>query len=706
MDMEEVAQQMAADDFVQPQALQPEMELPDELNLDGSGSDMDEAGIQTEQGQPADAEGETNSDAEQTLESMDADKAPPPEDQEPEEPAPEEYGGSDDAGVDAVDDEASGGDPAEKHEQADVPAAPADFQEDVQAGPQGEQGAAAMDTGQHHGASGAPVSGMSALPQDAAVNAPSDNAEPGTAPDAAHELDGAVEADTPALGTDKSQSRQDSDHALRPQRDANPLRHLGSAQEQWRHEFEVIQDAAEVDKGLEQPTDDEAGFGTQFEFASVKDETIKQQALASATQEQAEQQHGETDRSLQETEECAERNGSRQEERSNSADAEVPEYVRRGGGNLQGVVNRLAAGQEGEGADDVADKDVVEELDMATAKTSLNAGGFASVHGASLVGPDTESTDAAMRADSGVGRLHLPGEEEDNIERGLHLWRRCTAATSALTGELVEQLRLVLEPTLASRLSGEFKTGKRLNMKKVIAYIASNFRRDKIWMRRTSPDKRDYQVLLAIDDTKSMQENHCAVYALQALTLLTTALSRLEVGTLGVAAFGGINGTRVLHELGSPWTDMSAAAALGALTFEADNTLQDTPLLDLLHTVGRLFEAQRHVVAGRSGLSLPSQLLLIIADGHFHERTALQRSVRQASGDTSGNGPLIVFIILDAAAESVLDLQQVTFNDGVPTFNKYLDSFPFPYYIALRDIYHLPHLLADLLRQWLQMCTQ
>jgi hypothetical protein len=36
--------------------------------------------------------------------------------------------------------------------------------------------------------------------------------------------------------------------------------------------------------------------------------------------------------------------------------------------------------------------------------------------------------------------------------------------------------------------------GKRINMKKVIAYIASHFRKDKIWMRRSRPDKRRYQV--------------------------------------------------------------------------------------------------------------------------------------------------------------------------------------------------------------------
>lgn len=63
-----------------------------------------------------------------------------------------------------------------------------------------------------------------------------------------------------------------------------------------------------------------------------------------------------------------------------------------------------------------------------------------------------------------------------------------------LVGELTEQLRLILEPTMASRLAGDYKSGKRISMKKVIAYIASHYRKDKIWLRRTRPDKRKYQV--------------------------------------------------------------------------------------------------------------------------------------------------------------------------------------------------------------------
>ena len=65
---------------------------------------------------------------------------------------------------------------------------------------------------------------------------------------------------------------------------------------------------------------------------------------------------------------------------------------------------------------------------------------------------------------------------------------------AGLAGELTEQLRLLLEPTKASKLAGDYRTGKRISMRKVIAYIASHFRKDKIWLRRTRPDKRTYQV--------------------------------------------------------------------------------------------------------------------------------------------------------------------------------------------------------------------
>lgn len=67
-----------------------------------------------------------------------------------------------------------------------------------------------------------------------------------------------------------------------------------------------------------------------------------------------------------------------------------------------------------------------------------------------------------------------------------------------------EQLKSVLEPMDNAEYRGDFKTGKKLNLKKIIPFIASNYRKDRIWLRRTEPCERNYYVMIALDDTKSM----------------------------------------------------------------------------------------------------------------------------------------------------------------------------------------------------------
>ena len=64
---------------------------------------------------------------------------------------------------------------------------------------------------------------------------------------------------------------------------------------------------------------------------------------------------------------------------------------------------------------------------------------------------------------------------------------------------------------------GDYRTGKRLNMRKVIPYIASQFRKDKIWLRRTKPSKRNYQIMIAVDDSSSMHDNHSKQVCIQSL---------------------------------------------------------------------------------------------------------------------------------------------------------------------------------------------
>lgn len=148
-------------------------------------------------------------------------------------------------------------------------------------------------------------------------------------------------------------------------------------------------------------------------------------------------------------------------------------------------------------------------------------------------------------------------EDPDARSNAVIHWRRCELLTAKPSQELAEQLRLILEPTLASKLSGDYRTGKRINMKKVIPYIASHYRKDKIWLRRTKPNKRDYQVVIAVDDSRSMSESGCGDFAIRALATVCRAMSQLEMGSLAVASFGRKGSIKMLHDFGQSFTTES-----------------------------------------------------------------------------------------------------------------------------------------------------
>ena len=121
-----------------------------------------------------------------------------------------------------------------------------------------------------------------------------------------------------------------------------------------------------------------------------------------------------------------------------------------------------------------------------------------------------------------------------------------------LSHSLSEQLRLILNPTKASSLQGDFRTGKRLNMRKIIPFIASDFKKDKIWLRRTKPTKREFQILVALDDSSSMADNKSRQIALQSLNTISSAMSLLEAGQLGVLRYGET--AEVVHQLNVQWS--------------------------------------------------------------------------------------------------------------------------------------------------------
>lgn len=72
------------------------------------------------------------------------------------------------------------------------------------------------------------------------------------------------------------------------------------------------------------------------------------------------------------------------------------------------------------------------------------------------------------------------------------IWTELEAGLQDGAYYLSEELRNIFKPTKIAGMKGDYRTGKRLNMRKVISYVASNYRKDKIWLRRAEPSQKDY----------------------------------------------------------------------------------------------------------------------------------------------------------------------------------------------------------------------
>ncbi|CAE6514392.1 unnamed protein product [Rhizoctonia solani] len=289
------------------------------------------------------------------------------------------------------------------------------------------------------------------------------------------------------------------------------------------------------------------------------------------------------------------------------------------------------------------------------------------------------------------------------IEGAEHIWRLYENLTQDSSHALCEQLRLILAPTRATRLRGDFRTGKRLNMKKLVPYVASDFTRDKIWLRRTRPAAREYQVLLAVDDSRSMaRDSHTVHLTRQALALVARALEKLEVGELALARFG--REMDVVHEFGAGV--LQGGAALSQFTF-------NQPTTDVL----RLIESSLDVLRTARERSTSSssadlwQLEIVISDGICQDHERLRTVLRRAEEERV----MVVFVVVDAPARdgqesSIVSMLQPT----IKTVNgkmdiqmeRYLDTFPFRYFVVLRDVDALPSVLAGTLRQFFERISE
>ena len=180
--------------------------------------------------------------------------------------------------------------------------------------------------------------------------------------------------------------------------------------------------------------------------------------------------------------------------------------------------------------------------------------------------------------------------------------------------------------------------------------------------------------------------------AVESVALVTRALTLLEVGQLGVISFGAT--TKILHPLDQPFSEASGNRILTNLKFDQKVT-----------NFGRMLEDSVAILNGFSntgshGHPDTAQLLLILSDGQTQTR---METVKAAVRAARASRIFIVFLVLDAKDNKYSFYDTLVYEGGV--MKSIVESFPFPFFLVVRDIDTLPDALATALRQWFELVT-
>jgi midasin len=655
-------------DVTDPQAKEEEtLELPEEMQLDDDNGKSDN--------------GDEDDDG---MDELDDDFGPAPEEEGKVEDGDENAGEDGEA---APEDEGQGdqdeemADDAEETNEGEA----GDDQEEEAGGedpeePEQEEFLAQRDENEAAGDNVAPseaVTGGLGAEQD-------QNEEKGASGDAQQE---SGSTDPAANVDDQTGAAKDSEES-KPSRDAGggedskpnepqmqAFKKLGDILEQWhRRQKEILNPSQEEEDSQPMPEDTDMA-DADFEHLKDDDDAADTQALGQANDDQAQaldQSKGvESDIKPGENDVLPDVTEDQQEDVDNQLEDEMQ-------------IDRETAPTDGESAG------------------AFIPGGQASHERAD----DAQGTEALNEeldeVDTQLAAIHLssslpPLTPQDEARR---LWSHYESATNDLSLSLTEQLRLILAPTMATKLRGDFRTGKRLNIKRIIPYIASQYKRDKIWMRRSIPSKRNYQIMLAVDDSKSMLESGSGQLAFETLALVAKSLSMLEAGDLCVLGFGDEDHVRVAHEFGKPFSSEAGSQVFQHFSYQQTGTNVRKLIADSI----ALFREARWKRSPGSGSADLWQLQLIISDGICEDHDTIRRLVRTALEERI----MVVFIIVDAVkGSSILDLSQANFEADPDSggemklkMKRYLEDFPFPYYLVVRDVRELPSVLATALKQW------
>lgn len=524
--------------------------------------------------------------------------------------------------------------------------------------------------------------------------------------------------------TDKADGENDEKNSEPGIQDPNPLRALTDETliEHWQDVLDRLKQARETadisDEGQRDGKERSEDKGKQWEFAK-EEESDENVAIGAATEEQH--------KSLPtvEQEEDVERHAEKDEDKSDSVETgpKQSQPAKKNTNNDQEnddgdeQMNDKTDGDGDRGNQTKEDeitvlphpaRQAVEREDAAATDKMDVADATGNETNDQLMkevdvdnGVEESDDDAAKSVDKDIV---IQGQkiESLNEEEGCELWRQMDKKVSRDANILCEELRLVLEATEKSGMGGGYRSGKRLNMRKVIEFVASDFRKDRIWMRRVRAEKRAYDVMMAIDDSASMAEGMAGAMALEAAALVTLALGKLEVGRVAITRFGAETQSVRDFDSALPMSVEDGGAMLRQFTFSQ----KETDVVDLLR-----FVQQRMGEDGGSDQRL--SLVLVISDGHLSKREEVGRLVRMLKE----RRVLVAFIIVDGvgagtgagganSTKSILDVKRVEYDDkGNVRVLPYMDDFPVPFYVVVQKMRDLPRVMAESLRHWIEMAS-
>ncbi|KAK9767839.1 AAA ATPase midasin [Basidiobolus ranarum] len=485
--------------------------------------------------------------------------------------------------------------------------------------------------------------------------------------------------------TVQNTQNEDAENTSEKENEPNPHRSLSEALEKWKKLKTVARSEEEQEKP--ENSEEQVNEKSQFEFVQ-DDEDHEADTLGVANEEQMQNTQNQDlaamdeDEETEDPEQVADMNID--EETPEEEDTQQPELANgkmnpEGGSLFSKNMERL----------------LEDDLDELSIQEGAGKGNMEIDSNIEEVEPLTQEQIEAMREEL-ERNLTKWREDGESMNNARELWHQYELLTHDLALGLCEQLRLILEPTLATKMKGDYRTGKRLNMKKIIPYIASQFKKDKIWLRRTKPSKRQYQVMIAVDDSKSMSESHSIQLAYETIALVSKSLSLLEVGELSIVSFG--QDVKLVHPFDQPFASEAGAQVIQNFTFRQNKT----NVTQLMESSIGLFTERKYSQSSNAELW---QLQLIISDGVCEDHGKLQALVRNAAEQRI----MVVFIILDNKPEkdsimAVNSIQYKTINGKLSmSMVRYLDTFPFEYYVILRDINSLPEVLSDALRQYFSL---